>query len=64
MIRANGILMTWLLIHMAQTEAGGEKGKAGKGKAGKRNARGQQSAFGAKQQESVSLSKHKPQRAG
>lgn len=32
MIRANGILMTWLLIHMAQTEAGGgEEWKEGRG---------------------------------
>lgn len=53
MIRANGILMTWLLIHTAQTEAGGGKRKEGKGK-GKR---GRQSAAGAKQPSSVSLSK-------
>lgn len=32
MIRANGILMTWLLIHTAQTEAGGEEGREGKGR--------------------------------
>lgn len=48
MIRANGILMTWLLIHTAQTQAGGEKRKEGKGREGK--GKGRQSAAGAKQQ--------------
>lgn len=27
MIRANGMLMMWLLIHTAQTEAGGGEGR-------------------------------------